>query len=71
MIGFSLAILAGILIRVQSVFHANVNENVGRWLITTCVLGLGLFSSILFSIITEYSISIKVYTANYLFYVSG
>ncbi|MHA4136340.1 DMT family transporter [Bacillus cereus] len=71
MIGFSLAILAGILISVQFVFNAKVNENVGQWLTTTCVLGIGLISSILFYIITENSISIKVYTANYLFYVSG
>lgn len=71
MIGFSLAILAGILISLQSVFNAKVNENVGQWLTTTCVLGIGLISSILFYIITENSISIKVYTANYLFYVSG
>jgi bacterial/archaeal transporter family-2 protein len=71
LIGFSLAILAGILISVQSVFNAKVNENVGQWLTTTCVLGIGLISSILFYIITENSISIKVYTANYLFYVSG
>jgi len=71
LIGFSLAILAGILISVQSVFNAKVNENVGQWLTTTCVLGIGLISSILFYIITENSINIKVYTANYLFYVSG
>ncbi|MCU7663643.1 DMT family transporter [Bacillus thuringiensis] len=71
MIGFSLAILAGILISLQSVFNAKVNENVGQWLTTTCVLGVGLISSILFYIIIENSISIKVYTANYLFYVSG
>ncbi|PGH81500.1 hypothetical protein CN899_20200 [Bacillus thuringiensis] len=71
MIGFSLAILAGILISLQSVFNEKVNENVGQWLTTTCVLGIGLISSILFYIITENSISIKVYTANYLFYVSG
>ncbi|QFX99940.1 EamA-like transporter family protein [Bacillus cereus] len=71
MIGFSLAILAGILISLQSIFNAKVNENVGQWLTTTCFLGIGLISSILFYIITENSISIKVYTANYLFYVSG
>lgn len=71
MIGFSLAILAGILISLQSVFNAKVNENVGQWLTTTRVLGIGLISSILFYIITENSINIKVYTTNYLFYVSG
>lgn len=71
LIGFSLAILAGILISLQSVFNAKVNENVGQWLTTTCVLGIGLISSILFYIITENSINIKVYTTNYLFYVSG
>lgn len=70
LIGFSLAILAGILISLQSVFNAKVNENVGQWLTTTCVLGIGLISSILFYIITENSINIKVYTTNYLFYVS-
>lgn len=71
LIGFSLATLAGILISLQSVFNAKVNENVGQWLTTTCVLGIGLISSILFYIITENSINIKVYTTNYLFYVSG
>ncbi|MED2066745.1 DMT family transporter [Bacillus thuringiensis] len=71
MIGFSLAILAGILISLQSVFNVKVNENVGQWLTTTCVLGICLISSILFYIITENSINIKVYTTNYLFYVSG
>lgn len=69
--GFSLAILAGILISLQSVFNTKVNENVGQWLTTACVLGIGLISSILFYFITENSISIKVYTTNYLFYVSG
>ena len=48
-----------------------MNENVGQWLTTACVLGIGLISSILFYFITENSISIKVYTTNYLFYVSG
>ncbi|HFF3188679.1 DMT family transporter [Bacillus cereus] len=71
MSGFSLAILAGVLISLQSVFNTKVNENVGQWLTTACVLGIGLISSILFYIITENSISIKVYTTNYLFYVSG
>ncbi|AJH80642.1 MULTISPECIES: DMT family transporter [Bacillus] len=71
MSGFSLAILAGVLISLQSVFNTKVNENVGQWLTTACVLGIGLISSIVFYIITENSISIKVYTTNYLFYVSG
>ncbi|HDR7915680.1 DMT family transporter [Bacillus pretiosus] len=71
MIGFSLAILAGILISLQSVFNTKVNENVGQWLTTTCVLGIGLISSVLFCIITEKSISVNFYTTNYLFYVSG
>ncbi|MFE9078748.1 DMT family transporter [Bacillus mobilis] len=71
MIGFSLAIVAGVFISLQSVFNAKVNESVGQWLTTSCVLGIGLTSSILFYIITENSISIKVYTTNYLFYVSG
>ncbi|MDA1641004.1 DMT family transporter [Bacillus cereus group sp. TH177-1LC] len=71
MIGFSLATLARILISLQSVFNVKVNENVGQWLTTACVLGIGFISSILFYIITENSINIKVYTTNYLFYVSG
>ncbi|HDX9630835.1 TPA: DMT family transporter [Bacillus cereus] len=71
MIGFSLAIVAGILISLQSVFNTKVNENAGQWLTTACVLGIGLISSILFYIITENSISINFYTTNYLFYVSG
>ncbi|MBE7095366.1 DMT family transporter [Bacillus cereus] len=71
MIGFTLAILAGILISLQSVFNTKVNENVGQWLTTTCVLGIGLISSVLFYIITEKSISVNFHTTNYLFYVSG
>lgn len=71
MIGFSLAILAGILISLQSVFNTKVNENVGQWLTTTCVLGIGLISSVLFYIITEKSIRVNFYTTNYLFYISG
>ncbi|PHF01398.1 hypothetical protein COF76_07475 [Bacillus wiedmannii] len=71
MIGFTLAILAGILISLQSVFNTKVNENVGQWLTTTCVLGIGLISSVLFYIIKEKSISVNFYTTNYLFYVSG
>lgn len=71
LIGFTLAILAGILISLQSVFNTKVNENVGQWLTTTCVLGIGLISSVLFYIITEKSISVNFYTTNYLFYVSG
>ncbi|MBE7128568.1 DMT family transporter [Bacillus mycoides] len=71
MIGFSLAILAGILISLQSVFNTKVNEIVGQWLTTACVLGIGLISSVLFHIITEKSISVNFYTTNYLFYISG
>ena len=71
LIGFTLAILAGILISLQSVFNTKVNENVGQWLTTTCVLGIGLISSVLFYIITEKSISVNFYTTNYLFYVNG
>ncbi|WP_242247349.1 DMT family transporter [Bacillus cereus group sp. BfR-BA-01523] len=71
MVGFSLAILAGILISLQSVFNTKVNEIVGQWLTTACVLGIGLISSVLFHIITEKSISVNFYTANYLFYISG
>lgn len=71
LIGFTLAILAGILISLQSVFNTKVNENVGQWLTTTCVLGICLISSVLFYIITEKSISVNFYTTNYLFYVSG
>ena len=71
MIGFSLAILAGILISLQSVFNTKVNEIVGQWLTTACVLGIGLISSVLFHIITEKSISVNFYTPNYLFYISG
>ncbi len=71
LIGFSLAIFAGVLISLQSVFNTKVNECVGQWLTTACVLGIGLISSGLFYIITEKSISINFYTTNYLFYISG
>lgn len=71
LIGFGLAIFAGVLISLQSVLNTKVNECVGQWLTTACVLGIGLISSVLFYIITANSISINFYTTNYLFYISG
>ncbi|MED1788418.1 DMT family transporter [Brevibacillus laterosporus] len=71
MIGLIFAILAGALISLQSVFNANANENVGHWLTTSCVLGLGLISSFVFHVITERSFIINYHTTNNLYYVSG
>ncbi len=71
MIGLIFAVLAGTLISLQSVFNAKVNENVGHWLTTSCVLGLGLMSSFIFHVIIEKSIFINYQTTNNLYYVSG
>ena len=71
MLGIILAILAGVLISLQSIFNAKVNEQVGHWLTTTFVLGLGFFTSFVFFIITERNIYINYEVPNYLYYISG
>jgi len=71
MTGLIFAILAGVLISLQSIFNAKVNENVGHWLTTSCVLGLGLISSFVFHVITEKSFFINHQTTNNFYYVSG
>ncbi|MFJ3387569.1 MULTISPECIES: DMT family transporter [unclassified Lysinibacillus] len=71
MIGLIFAILAGALISLQSIFNAKVNENVGHWLTTSCVLGLGLISSFVFHVITEKSFFINHQTTNNFYFVSG
>lgn len=71
MIGLIFAILAGVLISLQSIFNAKVNENVEHWLTTSCVLGLGLISSFVFHVITEKSFFINHQTTNNFYYVSG
>ncbi|MGR3779624.1 DMT family transporter [Bacillus paramycoides] len=71
MIGLIFAVLAGALISLQSIFNAKVNENIGHWLTTSCVLGLGLMSSFVFHVITEKSFFINYHTTNNLYYISG
>lgn len=71
MLGIILAILAGLLISLQSIFNAKVNEQVGHWLTTTLVLGLGFVTSFMFFIITERNIYINYEVSNYVYYISG
>ena len=71
MISIILAIFAGVLISIQSIFNARVNEYLSHWLTTTIVLGLGFITSLLFYIVTEKSIFIHYETTNYMYYLSG
>ena len=71
MISIILAIFAGVLISIQSIFNAKVNEYLSHWLTTTIVLGLGFITSLLFYIVTEKSIFIHYETTNYMYYMSG
>ncbi|MEB8805533.1 DMT family transporter [Bacillus cereus] len=69
--GLIFAILAGALISLQSVFNVKINESVGHWLTTSCVLGFGLISSLIAYFITEKTLFINYHTTNYIYYLSG
>jgi bacterial/archaeal transporter family-2 protein len=52
-IGILMAIVAGTLVGMQTIFNSKVNERMGSWTTTTLVLGLGFVSSLLFGLIFE------------------
>lgn len=51
--GLLLAILAGSLVSLQTIFNSKVNEHTGSWSTTTLVLFMGFAASFLFGLIFE------------------
>lgn len=53
MTGIVLAVLAGLLVSVQTVFNSKVNEHNSSWATTTLVLGMGFVASFVLGVIIE------------------
>ena len=51
--GILLALLAGSLVSLQTVFNSKVNEKTGSWSTTTMVLFTGFLASFLISLLVE------------------
>lgn len=62
-IGIGLAITAGALVSLQTIFNSKVNEQTGSWSTTTLVLGMGFIASLLMGLLLEGAkhVSIKTY----------
>ncbi|MEH7805250.1 MULTISPECIES: DMT family transporter [Bacillus] len=52
-IGIVLAITAGALVSLQTIFNSKVNEQTGSWSTTTLVLGMGFIASLLMGLLLE------------------
>ncbi|MGD8188372.1 DMT family transporter [Brevibacillus ginsengisoli] len=52
-LGLFLALVAGSLVSVQSIFNSKVNERAGSWATTTLVLGMGFLASLTIGLIFE------------------
>jgi len=52
-IGIGLAITAGALVSLQTIFNSKVNEQTGSWSTTTLVLGMGFIASLLMGFLLE------------------
>lgn len=52
-IGIGLAIAAGALVSLQTIFNSKVNEQTGSWSTTTLVLGMGFIASLLMGLLLE------------------
>lgn len=52
-IGIVLAITAGALVSLQTIFNSKVNEQTGSWSTTTLVLGMGFIASLVMGLLLE------------------
>jgi bacterial/archaeal transporter family-2 protein len=52
-LGLFFAVLAGLLVGLQNIFNAKVNEQAGTWATTALVLGLGFLASITLGLVFE------------------
>lgn len=53
LLGIVLAVIAGALVSLQTIFNNKVNERTGSWATTTLVLGTGFLASLLGSLVFE------------------
>jgi bacterial/archaeal transporter family-2 protein len=52
-LGLFFAVLAGLLVGLQNIFNAKVNEQAGTWATTALVLGLGFLASMTLGLVFE------------------
>lgn len=52
-LGLFFAVLAGLLVGLQNIFNAKVNERAGTWATTALVLGLGFLASMTLGLVFE------------------
>ncbi|MBD8500120.1 DMT family transporter [Paenibacillus arenosi] len=52
-VGIILALIAGSLVGLQTIFNNKVNEHMGSWATTTLVLGMGFLASFLIGLFVE------------------
>jgi len=70
-LGLMLAVLAGSLVSLQTVFNSKVNERTGSWATTTLVLGMGFLASLTISLLVEGKQTFALQNMQAWYWVSG
>ncbi|MBV6713311.1 DMT family transporter [Paenibacillus chitinolyticus] len=70
-LGIMLAVLAGSLVSLQTVFNSKVNERTGSWATTTLVLGMGFLASLTISLLVEGKQTFALQNMQLWYWVSG
>lgn len=70
-LGILLAVLAGSLVSLQTVFNSKVNERTGSWATTTLVLGMGFLASLTISLLVEGKQTFALQNMQLWYWVSG
>ncbi|GGJ02168.1 DMT family transporter [Paenibacillus hunanensis] len=69
--GILLAIVAGALVSLQTIFNNQVNARAGSWATTTLVLGMGFIASFIASLIFEGSATFSLQNMKPWYWISG
>ncbi|MBM7564145.1 DMT family transporter [Paenibacillus sacheonensis] len=69
--GFLIALIAGSLVSLQTIFNSKVNGQAGSWVTTTLVLGLGFAASLTLGLILEGRAMFSLEHAKAWFFFSG
>lgn len=70
-IGLLLALLAGSLVSLQTIFNSKVNVSTGSWSTTTLVLGMGFAASLIFGLVFEGSNMFSLQNMKPWYWISG
>ncbi|MFS0838968.1 DMT family transporter [Paenibacillus sp. 1P03SA] len=70
-LGILLAVLAGSLVSLQTVFNSKVNERTGSWATTTLVLGMGFLASLTISLLVEGKQTFALQNMQLWYWISG